>query len=185
MHNHNLYSLLDLREKINSDIPQKFSIIAEEMFNNYEIVKSGQRYRFLEIEFYYHSAQHNDSSTYERTCNQGWFFHQSGVDISFNSDDKGKEYGGILIRSIENLDTKEIISGPIRVVNTLFDYIKFNSDGSIDASSIPNIVPTKDRFNVTYYRAKRFHIPSEGEYRYFDDRAIFDGNKQYIKRIEY
>jgi hypothetical protein len=181
MGNNNLDSLLDLRGKRGSDIPKEFDIIAKELFNNYEIKKGKQRYRFLEIEFYYYSEQHKDSPIYERTCERGWFFHQSGVDISFYSDEK--EYGGILIRSIENLDTKKITTGPLRVAYKLFDFIKFGNNGKADVSSIPILVPAKEKFNVHLRKEKRFNISNEKQYRYLDKRAKLNWNNQYVKNV--
>ena len=40
----------------------------------------------IDIEFYWFSKNHKDTITYPRNCNAGdWFFHNSGVDLAFDS----------------------------------------------------------------------------------------------------
>jgi hypothetical protein len=101
------------------DASKIFYEIALELFNNYEIRKGKEVYDFLEVEFYYYTDNHKDVITYPRTSEVGkWFFHQSGVDITFDSN--SKRYGGILIRSL--LKNKEIvITGPRKCEWGLFD----------------------------------------------------------------
>ena len=69
-------------------IVKRFEELAKILFNEYEIIKRGIHYDFLEIEFYFFNSNHKDDATYERTIKEGrWFFHPSGVDISFDSDE--------------------------------------------------------------------------------------------------
>lgn len=101
-------------QKLLSDIKRKdFTSKANELMNNYCILKRDSRYdgdvifRFAEIEFYLYDAseQDVDVSTYSRNCLGGeWFFHNSGVDIAFETVREGDElvrFGGILIRGVE------------------------------------------------------------------------------------
>ena len=86
-------------------IVKRFEELAKILFNEYEIIKRGIHYDFLEIEFYFFNSNHKDDATYERTIKEGrWFFHPSGVDISFDSDESKGYYGGVLIRSIKRKD---------------------------------------------------------------------------------
>lgn len=92
---------------------EDFEPIANELMNHYCILKHDSRndgdviFRFAEIEFYLYDAseQEVDVKTYSRDCLCGeWFFHNSGVDISFETVRQGDElirFGGILIRSVE------------------------------------------------------------------------------------
>lgn len=103
-----------------------FREIAEELMNGWCIRKGFEHYEIIEIEFYlYSKVTHKDDITYKRQIEAGrWFFHQSGVDISFESDENS--YGGILIRSIKNLNTpysekESYICGPLRCVYKLWD----------------------------------------------------------------
>ncbi|GHT32328.1 hypothetical protein AGMMS49574_15630 [Bacteroidia bacterium] len=131
---------LDLRGPDNKDIEAKFKKIAELLFQEYYIKKGDNKYEFLEIEFYYYTKGHEDIITYPRQVEAGkWFFHNSGVDISFESRCKdvkqpsairkpGEDYfGGILIRSLlkKNKDDPkyQLITGPLKCTWDLFDVI--------------------------------------------------------------
>lgn len=117
-----------LRIKKEEDVASQFKEIAEMLFQDFHIEKEGVRYDFLEVEFYFYNEKHPDVITYPRNTKAGeWFFHMSGVDISFQSEKKereGKEVavfgGGILVRSI--LKKKEqVIAGPYKCMDELFD----------------------------------------------------------------
>jgi len=125
---------------VKSDASVVFDKIALELFTKYEIRKGDTVYDFLEIEFYYYSDSHKDVISYPRTSEAGkWFFHQSGVDITFESKctfdykqqkevdlilkgkiPKGNFYGGILIRSLLKNGTDKI-TGPHNCEWDLFD----------------------------------------------------------------
>lgn len=124
-----------------------FEKIASELMRNYIICKGNKKYRIVEIEFYRFSSDNPDVITYPRDMKAGrWFFHQSGVDITFESkgiEEKGKAFdvksdacfGGILLRGLCELDsaksnvaksdmtgrTEGYIFGPVRCVNELWD----------------------------------------------------------------
>ena len=107
------------------DAKERFKEIAKMLFQDFHIEKGGVCYDFLEIEFYFFSDNHPDTTTYPRNTEAGeWFFHLSGLDIAFKSKkkhEKGKDVnvfgGGILIRSIlkrEEGKEAEVIAGPLR-----------------------------------------------------------------------
>lgn len=116
-----------------------FKNLADTLFQNTQIRKGGKYYRFTNIEFYLYNDRHRDIITYPRISDGGeWFFHASGVDITFKSSVEmgGKKpiltedayFGGILIRGIapaDKVDKKHEIAGPIKVCDELFD--KFNA----------------------------------------------------------
>ena len=126
-------------------ILEVFNKIAGKLLCNYHIVKGENTYDFLEIEFYFYSSNHKDLITYPRKSNRPgmWFFHMSGVDITFGSDAKEGDhplwYGGILIRSIaKTSEDKKYICGPMKCVDELFDYI-YAFEGDISRADIPYI----------------------------------------------
>lgn len=81
-------------------IKSTFSEIADILLFNSYINTAKNKYRILEIEFYFKNNNHCDNVTIERTEDAGmWWLHDYGVDLSFNSESE-KYYGGILIRSI-------------------------------------------------------------------------------------
>ena len=71
-----------------SCLQNSFSSIAKTLMGKYIIKKGNSRYRIVEIEFYAFSNSQKDYITYPRATDAGqWFFHQSGVDLTFDSHD--------------------------------------------------------------------------------------------------
>ena len=109
--------------KIVEETEEEFKTIAKELFDNYAIITGEATYRFLEIEFYWNSPNHIDDSTYQRKHvnpkTGEWFFHYSGVDIALKNEENGG-YGGILIRSIYDIDNDVTIKGPMICAMKLF-----------------------------------------------------------------
>lgn len=102
-----------------------FSEIADLLMNHCLIRKGDNEYEIVEIEFYLFTPEHQDVITYPRKIGAGmWYFHQSGVDLTFNSD--STRFGGILIKGICQIgkDSKTI-TGPVNCVNELWD--EFNA----------------------------------------------------------
>lgn len=140
-------------------IPNYFNEVANLLMNNCVISKGDIRYEIVEIEFYLCSKFHPDVITYPRKLKAGqWFFHQSGVDLTFESTSKD-QFGGILIRGINRLTPRAegdnrplLILGPQKCVDELWG--TFDAFG-VDASDYPVIVPgevTHDEKIKTYPR---------------------------------
>lgn len=149
-----------------TEIKEVFSVIANKLFRNYHIVKGENTYDFLEIEFYFYSPNHRDLITYPRNGRKPgmWFFHMSGVDITFGSNDKEGDhplmYGGILIRSIvktqgDGSALSEYICGPMKCVDELFDYI-YAFDGDISRTDIPYIEEKEEKEIISIGSCCRF-----------------------------
>ena len=103
-------------------VKQRFELIAKQLFNQYEIIKGEKTYDFLEIEFYFYSNNHPDTTTYKRNMPAGlWHTHLSGVDITFESNDD--YYGGVLIRSIIDHENK-VINGPLCLNSAVFFLVR-------------------------------------------------------------
>ena len=85
------------------------------------IQKGEKEYEIVDIEFYMYNSQHPDVITYPRVMEMGrWFFHSSGVDLTFHSTPN--RFGGILIRGIRNVnDDNDQILGPQKCVDALWD----------------------------------------------------------------
>ena len=120
----------DSKEIINQ-IPNLFKEIAKVLFERYDILiydSKGEAhyYSFAEVEFYYHKKgvlnRDVDNCVYPRTCEAGKFlWHDTGVDICFKSecDIENYYFGGILIRSLIEKESNQIIGGPGRCANEL------------------------------------------------------------------
>ena len=115
------------------EIVSTFQEIAEMLLNEFHIVKGTQEYYFADIEFYFCNKNHLDLITYPRQAEEGkWFFHQSGVDLTFESaystfgdnrvdTNKDFHYGGILVREVMKVNSKEVFDGPYKCEWELFD----------------------------------------------------------------
>lgn len=158
-----------------------FDDIAKLLMNNCVIKKCNYNknckyetveYEIVEVEFYLFTPEHQDVITYPRKLPAGqWFFHPSGVDLTFESNDK--HFGGILIRGIRNIETGILTLGPQKCVDLLWDKsdafkIQENEYPIIDItdqklneniSFFPRWIPVKDedKAKKLNYWAKRIH----------------------------
>ena len=112
-----------------------FQEMADLLFAKYCIEAGEKKYWFTEIEFYYYDEGHPDpfckrtpQKSSKLFCpevpSDNLFFHYSGIDISFDNDEKDKtkhQYGGILVRAIESADGKEAVNGPLKVMTLLLN----------------------------------------------------------------
>lgn len=184
-------SLLQQLREINIKSPQdSFPDIARNLMCNHVIKKGKKRFAIVEIEFYFYSKEHPDYITYPRKMDAGrWFFHQSGVDLTFKSKDieyhkeKYKKetyklknspvFGGILIRGLYDIQNDEYIFGPQKCVNVLWD----NFDAfHISESQYPIIEKELLSTPMHFYQCPR-HINIQGE----DKRET--KIKEWIKRL--
>lgn len=154
-----------------SCLQNSFSSIAKTLMGKYIIKKGNARYRIVEIEFYAFSNSQKDYITYPRATDAGqWFFHQSGVDLTFDSHDvrvlhKNRklsfsldaepQFGGILIRGLYKLTPKEeedpYIFGPQKCVNELWD--RFNALAP-SADEYPAIIRASREDNLSIHNLR-------------------------------
>lgn len=188
-----IIELLDIKNLLQTySIEDLFDTIAKKLFDGYHIKKGDSTYDFLEIEFYYFEERHPDYITYPRTISKGkWFFHPSGIDISFESScEKGFEktskagenfFGGILIRSLVK-DGNIAITGPLKCCWELFDcFSAFELK--------PNELPIIERRSVVnqfeIYKTERFisFDKAKAEVNYGDNFENFEDHL--LKRNRY
>lgn len=145
-----------------NDFVKAFEDIADIFLNKVAIRKGDKIYYIKDVEFYLYNDRHRDIITYPRVCEAGqWFFHSSGVDISFESyvktidDENGlfrpvldREafFGGVLIRQIypagkSPADAKKChLDGPHKAEWELFDRF----DAFNDIKNFPHLVARED-----------------------------------------
>jgi len=134
--------------------PNKFDKYANCLMNKYILNFNGIKFRICEIEFYLYNDDHQDVFTHKhpQQLETGTFyFHQmsktkphsykggtyKGMDITFGKKDS---YCGILIRSLRNLKTNELIEGPSKCVDAILK--------CFNAESILNLVTKIWKNNV-------------------------------------
>ena len=163
------------KEEIIKQIPNLFYEIAKILFEKYDILiydSKGKEhyYSFAEVEFYYHKKdvlnRDVDNCVYPRTCEAGKFlWHDTGVDICFKSECDIEDYyfGGILIRSLIDNDSKQIIGGPGRCANELAFLCKVGEP--------PKLYPKKNVQKVELYQTVRqgikCDVKAKVEYCYY------------------
>lgn len=167
---HDLRSKLtkdSLREKIlQNGYQDAFYEIAKILLNKVAICKGQKIFYIKDIEFYLYENNHRDIVTYPRICKAGqWFFHPSGIDISFESsvDVKSNDYelfqpilredaffGGVLIRAIYPADKapadacKYNLDGPHKVEWALFDCF----DAFNETTNFPHLIEHKHEHEI-------------------------------------
>lgn len=115
-------------------IEKSFDRIAESIFYDFEIQVNEAYYRIIDVEFYYFDKnKYEDIFSHKHSAqlsNGIWYFHGSGMDITFGD---GENYGGILIRGIAKISNEaersknyieKQIHGPIKVVTEIFSNFK-------------------------------------------------------------
>lgn len=174
-----------LRNEILQNGYQKtFDKIAEILLNKVAIRKGEKIFYIKEIEFYLYENNHRDIVTYPRICKAGqWFFHPSGIDISFESsvDVKSNDYelfqpilredaffGGVLIRAIYPVDKapsdacKYNLDGPHKVEWALFD----SFDAFNEVTDFPHLIEHKHEHEIKPIpNVRKNLILKENDYR--------------------
>jgi hypothetical protein len=116
---------LDINHHSRETLLESFDKIAIRFFNDFQLQVNESFYRLIDIEFYFFSEgifEDIYAHKHEAQLQKGkWYFHGSGIDITFGN---GKDHGGILIRAIakisnegdkeKNFIVKEI-HGPLNV----------------------------------------------------------------------
>ncbi|PKQ68696.1 hypothetical protein BZG01_02960 [Labilibaculum manganireducens] len=107
------------------NIDSDFQRIAFDLMNHWILKVQSKAYRITEIEFYFKSDSHNDKYIHGHKLQmekERWYFHGSGVDITFGTN---RSYGSILIRAIYDYTNDSYIYGPLNCVTELFSNIDF------------------------------------------------------------
>ncbi len=161
-----------------------FEEIATQLFNHFFLQKGEVCFRFLEIEFYYHSGKHPDLRddgslfVYERDCHTpgAFLIHPSGVDLCFRSqisiDNMGNKQmvcgGGILLRCLLRIDNgrETIVAGPWDCCDALFNYST--------PDNYPELRYAEKSFQIRLEKTARYHAPaiSKNKRYCFYDAAI-------------
>ena len=111
-------------------IPESFEKIAKDLFSQYELKIGKDAFELVEIEFYYFSDNHQDGFVHVHEISEAGRLrlHGAGLDITFASN--SDEYGGILIRSIKNIQTGVYTNGPILSADKLILSISLFEESS-------------------------------------------------------
>lgn len=132
-----------------------FNKIANILLNKIHICTPKNAYQIVEIEFYYYDKiNHPDPFVHcddDQKIPNKWYFHKQnmknykegtykGVDITFGKLDN--QYGGILIRSIKDINTHELIEGSCLTMN------RFLQDNEVE--TVSHFVKLFDDLEIRY-----------------------------------
>lgn len=209
-------------QKLSADQLECYFVkVAKLLLLQSKLVAGSKRYQLLEIEFYFHTSDlHPDPyshfSQYPKSVKQkqsiigSWYFHRftgmknythtrRGVDLTFGNGEQHR-YGGILIRTIKQMDENKVVSGPSRVVAELIaavnspehiERIAFDTERQLafDQKSMLHLEPLDRPFADDIYCSRRFGLGDknpeyrEKHYRFFTDVSAIrkDKNFQYFR----
>lgn len=187
-----------IKGKNNGGYQKVFDDIAEILLKQVAICKGEKIFYIKDIEFYLYENNHRDIVTYPRICKAGqWFFHPSGIDISFESsvDVKSNDFelfqpilnedaffGGVLIRAIYPADKapsdacKYNLDGPHKVEWALFD----SFDAFNEVTDFPHLIECEHKIEYITKVRKNLKL-KENDYRkkietilnsYYENRLI-------------
>lgn len=137
------------------DMTKKFAEIADKLMNNFVIRANRKDFRLAEIEFYLHEKDKHEDDFIHAKIIKGkpndsakhqikmgcWYFHYSGIDLTFGDSQKNR-FGGILIRSIIPLDEKiKPIIGPLKLKNHLLNQY----DNISQSRDFLKLIPIEDK----------------------------------------
>lgn len=127
-----------------NDLEKVFDEISVNLLRQTKLVAGQIEYAIKEVEFYFSGEYYNHfdsyahSNQYKTVQRQGefgeWYFHRyraadtyakqkfRGLDIAFGNREN-KNFGGILIRQIQNIETSQIIEGISNIVGEIIRQI--------------------------------------------------------------
>lgn len=156
-----------------SDIEERFEQITKMLFESFAIQNGEKKYLFKEIEFYFYNKNHRDIITHPRVSKPlCWYVNDfGGIDLNFESkikfenrlNSKGKNvkkyvldesayFGGVLIRQLKEVESGEILKGPLACAELFRCY---------DATGVDYDFPVlveHDNGMVGYIRKRRINI---------------------------
>jgi hypothetical protein len=184
-------TFLEINNSNRETVEQSFYTIAKRLFHDYQLVINDEHYyRLIDIEFYYYApGRFEDVYAHKHDAQLGkgkWYFHGSGIDITFGD---GECHGGILIRGIASIrgegspDRKGIykqIHGPLNVKTEIFSnmrsafdreanylYLEDVSQSRMGANMVnPEYVVGTNRIGLNKNRDSADQSFYNGKYRY-------------------
>lgn len=146
----------------NQQVEKSFNRIATDLMNNWILSAGNKSYRICELEFYYESDSHKDPyiHRHELQTKMGkWYFHGSGLDLTFGSEDNHRS---ILIRAIYDLDNySNYIYGPVKSVTELLGNLPGIYDGDFTLRLEPDTMGKIKNEEKKIFEAPRVGLNKE------------------------
>ncbi|VBB18680.1 hypothetical protein YASMINEVIRUS_1211 [Yasminevirus sp. GU-2018] len=157
-------------DTIDADAIQK---IAETLLMKYVLVVGDKEFRICEVEFYVKNDNHDDTYTHgdahQKTYGK-WYFHRypngayksgtyKGLDLCLGRDDTCI---GVLIRSIYDTETDEMIDGPCKTVNKI---LELNNATDVKEYMQNRKSPLSARSTKNFHLKRKTNLPEEQIYK--------------------
>ena len=169
--------IINVNKTDDNSILTSFQEVAKSLLLNYQItVNDSYHYRFTEIEFYLSHPSHLDPYPHldDRQLEMGqWYFHDSGIDITFGCPDY---HGGILIRSIRKSQDGRFYNGPWVVRRELLKHMTNAANSQLHIKIEPFLNIQKDKSGQIYTSPRIGLNPvkdAENAYKYFNAEYRF------------
>jgi hypothetical protein len=163
---------LEVNNSTTDTIKKSFDQIADNLFNNFQLLVNESYYRLLDIEFYYNAeGVHDDIYAHKHEAQLlqcKWYVHGSGIDITIGN---GINHGGILIRGIAKLFgdatpeknyIQKQIHGPLNVKTELCSNFHEVFDKTPNTLYLNDISTNKEMMNkqmpTYFYKTKRIGL---------------------------
>lgn len=194
-------------QRLNS---RHFDIIASNILNKSNLLINNVSHRIIEIEFYLNNANHSDPYVHcnsDQLLSHKYYFHKfsngsykngtfKGLDIVFGDEDTDT-YFGILIRSIMNIQTSQVIEGPCNVVNHILRLceiasitsIREHEDIRISRNDLGLILKKAEPEDNVVYSGPRIGLSAKyleyqsKPYRYVTHKHLIKKNKKSLAEI--
>lgn len=180
----------------NNDIEGSFKRIATDLMNNWILIAGNKSYRICELEFYCDSENHRDPYIHRHDLQKKmgkWYFHGSGLDMTFGSE---KYHRSVLIRAIYDIEKSNYIYGPLNTVTELLGNLPgiYGGDFSLKIE-LDNTGKIKDEYKIEPIKAPRVGLNTEKDskecycqrnYRFFVmPKEKHNGKESLMKVMEY
>lgn len=147
--------------------------LAKSLLMKYVIVVGEKEYRIAEVEFYVNNDSHKDTYTHGDKNQQTfgkWYFHRfpngsyksgtyKGMDLTLGNKDT---FFGVLIRSIYDQESDEMIDGPCKTVNKI---LELNDCQDVSQYMADKSDPLSARSTKNFYLKRKTHLPEEQIYK--------------------
>ena len=141
-----------------NDVNSQFNRMADNIINKMVLMINNNPYRIVEVEFYYQEDSNCDKKNFGT-----WNFNKNNMSIVFGTNNFN---GSILIRSIQCLETEELISGPSDCVDRILSLISdINNldDFNCDDFNCPIHLIKSDILDDQIHRSIRVGLPFIGQ----------------------
>ncbi len=158
-----------------------FNQIAERLMNNYCLEVEDKKFRLSEIEFYYfHKNYHPDCNVHRHKFQREFsiYFHdkhgRGGIDIGFGDHEC---WGGILIRGIQDYNSKNFISGPLNVADEITkikkqNYENLTNKNLLDAKIV--VIKAQEQERKKIFIGPRVGLVNENDFLIKNYRFVTD-----------